>query len=348
MGLTGLLLPWQWMLALGTQLDRESGGSGRYGRWCVALAVIDTLTVAVVVLLSTGVLSGPRVEGSASAGLASEGARGLFEAQAGPGAEVADPLWSLLGILALFTGFFLLAGRRAGGSFAMGVAVASVLFLWALCASLAPWLVNRLAGGWTSGGMLIGIALSSLVGGIASTAWIRRMRQRELLPLRGSLRIGRSLSCFLVGLLYLAAAAPRAGLLSVGLAGLMGALGVESSTFHPGQLFGEVGLPPYAVWCLVALIVLVAPWYEELLFRGLMLPWLVRGLGPIGGVLSSALLFGVMHAHYGPFVLVTTAYGIVLGWAGLRTGGVLAPWLLHVAVNAVGSATLWWPLVAGD
>jgi membrane protease YdiL (CAAX protease family) len=40
-------------------------------------------------------------------------------------------------------------------------------------------------------------------------------------------------------------------------------------------------------------------------------------------------------------------YGLVLGWARLRSGGLAASVLLHATINFVASAPLWWPLVAG-
>lgn len=79
----------------------------------------------------------------------------------------------------------------------------------------------------------------------------------------------------------------------------------------------------------------VAPVMEELLFRGAVL----RRLRPYGedlAVFGSAFLFGMFHANYYQ-ILYAFAVGCVLAYVALRTRGVLASILLHVAVNLSGT-----------
>jgi len=75
---------------------------------------------------------------------------------------------------------------------------------------------------------------------------------------------------------------------------------------------------------------------EELLFRGLLLPYL--------GLTASTLLFGMVHFiprdGLWPWSLWALAAGFVFGVLALHTGGLLAPILVHFMVNAVGLLTL--------
>ena len=83
-------------------------------------------------------------------------------------------------------------------------------------------------------------------------------------------------------------------------------------------------------------VAVLAPAFEELMFRGFMLPWLgqrlATRLGPRAGwilaVAVSGLTFGAMHLQ--PLGLPTLAtLGIVLGFAFLRTGNLLTSILVH-------------------
>ena len=79
---------------------------------------------------------------------------------------------------------------------------------------------------------------------------------------------------------------------------------------------------------------LVAPVTEELLFRGVLLPALVRAHGRTAGLLVSALLFGLVHGRPTAISYALSA-GLVLGALRLRTGSVLLCMLMHSATNAV-------------
>ncbi len=90
----------------------------------------------------------------------------------------------------------------------------------------------------------------------------------------------------------------------------------------------------------------LAPLAEELFFRGLLLPILVRRWGPRPGLLISALLFAVMHADLGSFpALAIVAAGLALACA--RTGSVWVAILMHALFNAVNMGLLLALLRAG-
>jgi membrane protease YdiL (CAAX protease family) len=92
------------------------------------------------------------------------------------------------------------------------------------------------------------------------------------------------------------------------------------------------GLRPWQI----ALIAGFSSLGEELLFRGLLQPWL--------GLLPTAVLFGVLHQLPGPtrwvWVSWALAVGLLLGTIFAATGSLLGPVIAHALVNAVNLAFL--------
>jgi membrane protease YdiL (CAAX protease family) len=80
------------------------------------------------------------------------------------------------------------------------------------------------------------------------------------------------------------------------------------------------------------------PLCEELSFRGLLQPLLVRSLGAFPGIVATAIPFGFLHFHeYGNSIgyasLVSLA-GVGFGWMRHRTGSTKAATLMHASYNA--------------
>jgi membrane protease YdiL (CAAX protease family) len=103
------------------------------------------------------------------------------------------------------------------------------------------------------------------------------------------------------------------------------------------RLHGE--LRPIAVDLSLAQILVLAGLSslgEELLFRGLFMPWL--------GLWITSLLFGLLHQVRGPARWVwagwATAMGLALGSIFALTGSLVGPLLAHAIVNAVNLAYL--------
>jgi membrane protease YdiL (CAAX protease family) len=75
---------------------------------------------------------------------------------------------------------------------------------------------------------------------------------------------------------------------------------------------------------------------EELLFRGLLEPWV--------GLLPQAIIFGVLHQVGGPSRWVwmgwATVMGIMLGAMFHCTGSLVGPVLAHALINAVNLSHL--------
>lgn len=129
---------------------------------------------------------------------------------------------------------------------------------------------------------------------------------------------------------------PAQGLLwGVGLGSAAAALGEVVSRWTPwGRLFSRLierilGTPHPVDAILLAIL---SGFGEELIFRGIALPYL--------GLYASACLFGIAHViprkGLWPFALWAGANGLALGWLAVATGGLLAPGVAHVLVNAVG------------
>lgn len=76
-----------------------------------------------------------------------------------------------------------------------------------------------------------------------------------------------------------------------------------------------------------------APFFEELLFRGFLLPSLTRYLPVWGAILVSSLLFAIAHLSLSE-VFPLTALGIVLGVVYTRSRNLLTSMLVHALWNS--------------
>jgi membrane protease YdiL (CAAX protease family) len=91
----------------------------------------------------------------------------------------------------------------------------------------------------------------------------------------------------------------------------------------------------------VAAIALAPAVFEEVLFRGAVLPALVRPLGSAGAIVGSAALFGIIHLDFstpgGAFYRVPFAFavGLGLGLLRVRTGALLPSVLAHALLNTI-------------
>ncbi len=86
-----------------------------------------------------------------------------------------------------------------------------------------------------------------------------------------------------------------------------------------------------------AVVTIVAPLVEELLYRGLGLSLLAQFMAPWTAILISGVAFGLAHG----LVLglpVLTIFGITLGWLRLKTGSVYPGMIVHFLFNAAALA----------
>jgi membrane protease YdiL (CAAX protease family) len=106
------------------------------------------------------------------------------------------------------------------------------------------------------------------------------------------------------------------------------------------SLLGPTADPWTAALVFVSAVVL-APVAEEVLFRGLLLPHLGRSLPSFTAIYVGALLFGMLHVSHGVMLIGPLVLGALLGWARLRSRGLLAPILLHVSFNGFATISSW-------
>jgi uncharacterized protein len=78
---------------------------------------------------------------------------------------------------------------------------------------------------------------------------------------------------------------------------------------------------------------IAAPLFEEVMFRGFLLPSLTRYLPAWGAIAVSALLFAIAHLSLSE-ILPLMVLGMVLGYVYTRSRNLLAPMLLHSLWNS--------------
>ncbi len=83
------------------------------------------------------------------------------------------------------------------------------------------------------------------------------------------------------------------------------------------------------------LVILIAPFAEEVFFRRFLVGGLRRAWGAGPALLISAAIFSALHADLGsmiPFALV----GLIFGFAYIRSESLTAPTIAHLAFNIIG------------
>ncbi|MBW4465854.1 MAG: CPBP family intramembrane metalloprotease [Pegethrix bostrychoides GSE-TBD4-15B] len=91
---------------------------------------------------------------------------------------------------------------------------------------------------------------------------------------------------------------------------------------------------PVALLIFFLTAAVAAPVFEEILFRGFLLPSLTRYLPVWGAILVSGLIFALAHLSFSE-VLPLATLGVMLGFVYSRSRGLLASMLLHSLWNSV-------------
>ena len=87
------------------------------------------------------------------------------------------------------------------------------------------------------------------------------------------------------------------------------------------------------------IMIIVAPVFEEIVFRGILLPFFVRRVGFLPGVALVSLLFAGLHWHL-PSLLPLFLLSVMFSLAYARTQSLLVPMGMHAAFNGVTVALL--------
>ncbi len=154
---------------------------------------------------------------------------------------------------------------------------------------------------------------------------IARGLDRRLLALEAPARRGRAVGLALVALVVIvAAAAALSPFLDAG----------DEQGLVPDGWDSSRAAPFLAN---AAVVVIAAPFVEELLYRGLGYGLLTQFIGPWPAILITGVTFGLAHG----LVLglpVLSIFGITLGWLRWQTGSVIPGMIVHAIFNAAALA----------
>jgi membrane protease YdiL (CAAX protease family) len=103
------------------------------------------------------------------------------------------------------------------------------------------------------------------------------------------------------------------------------------------QLVSGFGAGPLEMTLVFVLVGVVAPFVEEITFRGIVFPSLRQAWGTVPALLVSGAVFGVVHLQ--PTITVPLALvGIALAVVFLRTRSLWSAIIAHCAYNSVALA----------
>ncbi|HEX4815344.1 MAG TPA: type II CAAX endopeptidase family protein [Nonomuraea sp.] len=234
--------------------------------------------------------------------------------------EATRPWRAVLGTLALAALFFVVATVVLTA----GVVVAAFLGI------PAPLDMNQgLFGDPVYGLVVMLLAIAAVlpfVFGLAAV--VQRRRPGTLSSVAGRLRWPWLAIC--AGLALLALVAGQ----------IVQVAALAASGDHYSGMFGWVGWERFLPALIV--IVLLVPFQaaaEEYVFRG----WFLQAVGahvsnPVWGIVVGAALFASLHGYSWMGLADVFAFGAVMGWLAVRTGGLEAAVALHVMNNTLAFA----------
>jgi len=92
-----------------------------------------------------------------------------------------------------------------------------------------------------------------------------------------------------------------------------------------------------ALFTIMAIV--VAPFFEELFFRGFLFQGLTSSFGPVPGAVVSSAIFALAHQQLSIFVPLFVL-GLALAYVFYKTGAIWTNMALHASFNAIG-VILW-------
>jgi membrane protease YdiL (CAAX protease family) len=158
--------------------------------------------------------------------------------------------------------------------------------------------------------------------GLAVGAFVLFRAKRHSVPISRTLATGRPNAAWLIPLVFFAGFFCDAllVLLSTHAPGLS-----QGSLENLGEAAESTGL---SFWIMALSTAVVAPVYEELLFRGYVFRGLSRSAGPVVAIIVSSLLFAGFHGD--PLhAIAVLPMGLLLGWLRWRTGSIWPSMIAH-------------------
>ena len=83
------------------------------------------------------------------------------------------------------------------------------------------------------------------------------------------------------------------------------------------------------------MMVIAAPIFEELIYRGIILDGLLKRYSPFTAILVSSILFGLIHLNPWQFI-AGFIVGLFAGWIYYRTRNLTLTIILHATINLIG------------
>ncbi len=135
------------------------------------------------------------------------------------------------------------------------------------------------------------------------------------------------------GLFYGVAVVPPVMLLSHVMAAAADVLGFEPRPQEVFDWLSDEGVSDGTRVCLMASAIMLAPVIEEVLFRGVLFPALLKARAFASAALLSGLYFALVHMH-AVSLLPLLALSVAFSAAYAATGSLLTPIVMHAIFNA--------------
>jgi membrane protease YdiL (CAAX protease family) len=270
--------------------------------------------------------------------------RGLFEVvRPGPIFEPDDPetlAWNALPLaLVVLLAIFVAVRSREPDRFGLRVWPALIAIL-ILSLAVAPAAVVAglitLRGGGSDGDMLLALNAQVLVMALLALGWKWWVERGTPSPFVGPTEIRRG-RVYVLGLVYILASVARISAVVFVATALLSSDPMETGSEAIEAIVGGTSSSVLGMILVVLAVAVLGPIAEEIVFRGVLLPWLGRHMSPMLAIVTSSIVFAALHPHYGARMAAIFAIGAVLGWARWRTGDLRTSIALHMTVNGAFS-----------
>ncbi|WP_242831657.1 CPBP family intramembrane glutamic endopeptidase [Clostridium botulinum] len=99
------------------------------------------------------------------------------------------------------------------------------------------------------------------------------------------------------------------------------------------KIFEEISENPYVM---VISLIIIAPIFEEILMRGIILEGFLNKYKPVTAIIASSIIFGAMHLNIPQFINATVI-GMFLGMLYYKTRSLALCIVVHMLNNAIAS-----------
>ena len=183
---------------------------------------------------------------------------------------------------------------------------------------------------------VIALLLQTLIlPGVGLAVVVTLMRERRLSPARAFGISSKDVPANVaMGIMFYLATVPLYVFCSAVYLNVLDMVGYRVEPQEVLELLIDAGQPGWLRSHLVLLALFAAPLVEEVLFRGIALPVLLRRFRPASAIFLASLLFALLHFHIPsivPLFVIATAFS--LGY--IHSGSLLVPIVMHALFNTV-------------